>query len=44
MPESLQLLSVDQITQVYGAGFVLTLAAWALGAKIGIAISVIRKL
>lgn len=44
MPEVLQVLTVDQITEVYGAGFVLTLAAWVLGAKIGIVISAIRKL
>lgn len=44
MPESLQVLSVAQITEVYGAGFLLTLAAWAFGAKIGIALTAIRKL
>lgn len=34
----------EGISAVYASGFVLTLACWALGAKIGIVISAIRKL
>lgn len=43
MPESLQVLTVESIIEVYTAGFMLTLAGWALGMKIGIALGVIRK-
>lgn len=44
MPEELQILTIEGLTSVYGAGFVLTLACWAMGAKIGVAIQAIRKL
>lgn len=44
MPESLQLLTVDGLISVYGSGFALTVACWAMGAKIGIVIQTIRKL
>lgn len=37
-------VNTDGISAVYASGFVLTLACWALGAKIGIVISAIRKL
>lgn len=47
-PDSLMQListvSTDGITAVYMSGFVLTLAIWALGAKIGFVIKTIRKL
>lgn len=44
MPESLTLLTVDGVTSVYSSAFLLTVAAWALGLKIGVAISAIKKL
>ena len=37
-------VNVEGISAVYASGFLLTLAIWALGAKIGVAIQVIRKL
>lgn len=44
MPESLTQLTVDGVISVYTTAFLLTVAAWALGMKIGIVISAIRKL
>jgi hypothetical protein len=44
MPESLATLTVDGVIAVYTSGFMLTVAAWALGVKIGVALGVIRKL
>lgn len=44
MPESLTTLTVDGVISVYTSAFLLTLAGWALGMKIGIAIGVIKKL
>lgn len=44
MPESLTTLTVDGVITVYTAGFMLTVAGWALGWKIGVIIGVIRKL
>lgn len=37
-------VNVEGISAVYASGFLLTLAIWALGAKIGAVIQVIRKL
>lgn len=36
-------VNAEGISAVYASGFVLTLAIWALGAKIGIAVQAIRK-
>lgn len=44
MPESLTTLTVDGVITVYTAGFLLTVAGWALGWKIGVVIGVIKKL
>jgi len=44
MPEALQVMTTDQVIEVYTSGFLLTVAAWALGMKIGVVISAIRKL
>ena len=44
MPESLTTLTVEGVISVYTSAFLLTVAAWALGMKIGVAIGVIRKL
>lgn len=44
MPETLTQLSIEGVTTVYVSGFLLTVAAWAIGMKIGVVISVIRKL
>lgn len=44
MPESLTTLTVDGVITVYTSAFLLTLACWALGMKIGIALGVIKKL
>lgn len=44
MPESLTTLTVEEVISVYTAGFLLTVAGWALGWKIGVALGVIRKL
>ena len=35
-------VTTDGIAAVYASGFILTLAIWAIGAKIGIAIQAIR--
>jgi len=43
LPESLQVLSVEGVSSVYAAGFMLTVAAWALGLKIAVAIGLIKK-
>jgi hypothetical protein len=44
MPESLATLTVDGVISVYTSGFLLTVTAWFMGMKIGVAIGVIRKL
>lgn len=44
MPDTLQLLTVDGVITVYTAGFMLTVAGWAMGWKIGVAIGVIKKM
>ena len=44
MPESLTLLTVEGVISVYTSAFLLTVACWAIGMKIGVAIGVIRKL
>lgn len=44
MPESLTALTVDGVITVYTSAFLLTVAAWALGMKIGVVLGVIRKL
>lgn len=44
MPETLQLLTVDGVITVYTAGFMLTVAGWAMGWKIGVAIRAIKKM
>lgn len=44
MPESLTSLTVDGVISVYTASFLLTVAAWALGMKIGVVITAIRKI
>lgn len=44
MPDTLQLLTVDGVITVYTAGFMLTVAGWAMGWKIGVVIGVIKKL
>ena len=44
MPESLTTLTVDGVISVYTAAFLLTVAAWAMGMKIGVAINVIRRM
>lgn len=44
MPETLTTLTVDGLISVYTAGFMLTVAGWALGWKIGVVVGVIRKL
>lgn len=44
MPESLTQLTVEGVISVYTASFMLTVAAWALGWKIGVAVGVIKKL
>lgn len=44
MPESLTTLTVDGVISVYTSAFLLTVAAWAMGMKIGVAISAIKKL
>ena len=44
MPESLTTLTVEGLISVYTAAFMLTVAAWAMGWKIGVVIGVIRKL
>lgn len=36
-------VNAEGISAVYASGFVLTLAVWALGAKIGVVIQAIRK-
>lgn len=36
-------VNAEGISAVYASGFVLTLACWAIGAKIGIAVQAIRK-
>lgn len=44
MPETLTTITAEGLTSVFGMGFMLTVAGWALGFKIGIAIGVIKKL
>lgn len=44
MPESLTTLTVQGVISVYTAAFMLTVAAWAMGWKIGVAVGVIKKL
>ncbi|MGH8645748.1 MAG: hypothetical protein ACREX4_15320 [Gammaproteobacteria bacterium] len=44
MPEELQLLTVEGVISVYTSAFLLTVASWALGMKIGVALGVIKKL
>lgn len=44
MPDSLTQLTVEGVTSVYTAAFMLTVAAWALGWKIGVVCGVIKKL
>ena len=44
MPESLTTLTVDGVIAVYTSGFMLTVTAWFMGMKIGVALGVIRKL
>jgi len=44
MPETLTQVTVEGVISVYTASFMLTVAAWAFGWKIGVAIGVIRKL
>lgn len=44
MPESLTLLTVEGVISVYTSAFMLTVACWFMGLKIGVAIGVIRKL
>lgn len=44
MPESLTALSVDGVITVYTSGFLLTVAAWAMGMKIGVALGLVRKI
>ncbi len=36
-------VNTDGIAAVYASGFILTLAIWAIGAKIGIVIQTIRS-
>lgn len=46
MEAAMQLLSsvsFESLTAVYGAGFFLTFAAYAVGLKVGIVLSIIRK-
>lgn len=47
MEAAIQLLSsvtFESLTAVYGSGFILTFAAYAVGLKVGIVLSAIRKL
>lgn len=44
MPEELTTLTVEGVISVYTAAFMLTVAAWALGWKIGVVVGVIKKL
>lgn len=44
MPESLVTLTVEGVISVYTSGFLLTVAAWAVGMKISVAIGAIKKL
>lgn len=44
MPAELQQLTVQGLITVYTSGFMLTVAAYAVGVKIGVVISAIRKL
>lgn len=44
MPESLTTLTVEGVISVYTSAFLLTVACWAIGMKIGVGIGVIRKL
>lgn len=37
-------LTAEGVSTVYGMGFMLVVASWAIGAKIGIALGVIKKL
>lgn len=44
MPDALTVLTVDGLISVYTAGFMLTVAGWALGWKIGVVLNVIKRL